>query len=265
MATPQNSHHRLDSVSKTYHDSIELYIKRFLTLVGVALVPNLITYILILSLRASVISSIARLNEIQDYFSLSNVNLYIAFLIFAIIIVVYILGVIALTWTVINHEKATILGAFEHSLAYFWRFVAQSIALALITTAGLLAGYLIVALIGVVLGNFSVELINDWLGWLTLLPLLVSSIFSAFFLFAVYSIIDKDNSTTKALQHSFRMVRTHFWAVIVRVVLIYIFIYVLVFVLNLIPYVGNAFALLIVLPFAVVYLYVLYKNLDSAT
>lgn len=256
---------KIISVSGTYHETIGLYTKKFLVLVGVALVPNLITYLLMLSLRASVVANIARLESVVDFFSITNTSMYVAVFIIITIFVVYMLGAIALAWAVVHHEKSTILAAFENSLNFFWRFVWMGIILALVTLAGMLIGYLLLALLGVVLGNFSIDLLNSSLAWLTLIPLLVTSVLAAFFLFTPYVILEQDASVTKALQRSFRMVRAHFWGTAFRVVLFNIFMYAVLYVVNLVPRIGDLISLVIVAPFAVVYLFVLYRNLNALT
>ncbi len=255
-----NVHQQVIAISKSYHDSIEIYTKHFLKLMGVVLIPNLLTYFLIISLKASVVSSIAKLGALE-FFSFTNINFIVSLLLILTIVIVQALGVIALTYMVVHRERVAVLTAFEHSLEFFWRFIGLAIVLMVITGIGLLLGFLLVILIGSPLASYSLTALEYTFDWLMLIPVIISAIITTFFVFASYSIVDKNQSITKGLQHSFTLVRGHFIPVAIRVLLIYIITSLLFFGIQFIPHIGNIVSVILVAPFSVVYLYILYNDL----
>lgn len=258
-----NVHQQVIAVSKSYHDTVEIYIKNFIKLAGITLIPNLLTYFLLISLKASVISAAARLVNLGDFFSLTNVNFVVSLLLLATIAIVQIIGLVALTYMSVHHERVSILSSFEHSLEFFWRFVGLGIVLMLIAGIGLLIGSLFIILIGSPIASTSVESFNSVFGWLTFIPLTLSAILSTFFIFAGYSIVDKNHSITKGLQHSFHLVFGHFWPVVVRALLVYVVTTILLLAIQMIPQIGDTISVMLVAPFSVVYLFILYQDLTK--
>lgn len=257
-----SSHHELISVSKSYHDTVEIYIRHFLKLIGVSLIPNLITYLLVISLKGSVISAFGRfVSDIGSFFQLTNINFIVTLLLLATMIIVQIIGIVALMYTAVHHERVSIMAAFEHSLEYFWRFVGIGIVLTCITIITFIVGYLIVLLLGIPIGRFSLDLLDASIGWLTLIPVLLSAVVSTFFVFVGYIIVDKNEKIVTSLQYSMKLVRGHFWPIALRLLTYYAFSFIILFALQFIPIIGNVVAVMTVAPFSVVYLYILYHDL----
>ncbi len=245
------------SISRSYHDAIEMYGKNFAKLFGVALVPYVLTTILSFALRGSFAVGVT------DVANLSTTGIFVSILILFVIALLQIIGFIALIYLTIHHKKATLLTAFEESFGFFVRFTGYAIIFIFLTAVGLTAGYAVVILIGSLLGRFSLELIDSAIGWLYIIPLAVSSALTAFYIFTGFVIVDKNVSLREALKTSFSIVKPQFWAIVTRLILFYIVSGILVFILTRIPTLGNLLSLLIITPFTSVYLSVLYKSLKK--
>jgi hypothetical protein len=254
---------RVLPVTKSYHDAAALYGKHFLKFMGVACIPSAITFFLFLALKVSIIASLTRATGLTDVFSPYHISSALTIMLIAAIVLVQTIGVIALIYTVIKHETVSILFAFEHSLAFIVRFVAVSIAIVLVSLCGLLVGFIPVLVASVLVGLISVDLLNATFPWLALGTPIVSSIFSTFFIFSPYILIEKNCSIRTALHESPRLVRGHFWEIAIRLMIFYAAAGVLVFALKFIPGIGKLISLLTVTPFTVVYLYTLYQHLSA--
>lgn len=251
------------SISKTYHDSVEVYVQFFWKLTGVALIPNIITAMCIAAMFGSVAYSANTLEKASDLLAFDNGYSWTALLLIICIILTQAIGVVALAYMAVHHEKCSIKTAFKHSWEYLGRFVALAFAVMGLVIFGLLFGYLILMFVGIIVGALSLDLISPVYQWLNLIPQLISAGATTTIIFAAYSIVDLNNETRAAMKHSFSLVRNHFWGVALRVLLLYVVLQIVMYGLLFIPVIGNLIALLILTPFTVVYLYVLYKNLKS--
>jgi hypothetical protein len=191
----------------------------------------------------------------------TQVSSTLTLLLIATIVVVQTLGVIALIYTVVEHETVAIVHAFEHALPYFFRFIVVSISVVVVSLFGLVVGFIPVLIAGIIAGAISLDLLNTTFDWLTLIAPIFSAIFSTFFIFAPYILVSKNCSVRTALRESPRLVRDHFWETAIRLSLFYSVVTIVVLVLQYIPMVGPLISLVVITPFTVVYLYTLYQHL----
>lgn len=259
----QSSHHQLLSVSKSYHDTTELLSKHLWKFFGVVFIPSVLTYIAIAALVATVFYSITSLADIRDFFTFTNAFSLFAFFFVVLIVFIQIVGFIAMTHMTVHHGKSTVLDSFVESFNYFWRFVTLGIFITLIMAAGLVAGYLVVLFIGIIIGFLSLNLLTPAFDWLTLIPLVTSSIATTFFAFAGFSIVDKNYTTKQALAYSKQLVSGVFWPVGFRLLLLYGVLSVITYAFQFIPTIGGFLSLILITPFAIAYLFVLYSDLKN--
>jgi hypothetical protein len=254
---------REQSVTKSYHDASAIYGAHFLKFMGVTVIPAAVAYVLSMALKVSIIASLTHATGLSDIFLPEHISSAVTTLLIVTIIFIQTFGVIALIYTVTQHEKVTVLDAFEHALGYFWRFVVVAVATVLVGFLGLVVGFIPVAIIGVIVGVISIDALNVTYDWLTLIAPVVSAIFSTYVVFAPYVLIDKNTSIRTALRTSHQLVRGHFWSTAVRLLIFYSAIAVAIIVLQFIPLAGSLISLLTITPFTVVYLYTLYKHLEA--
>lgn len=258
-----NTHQQVVSITDSYHRTAELYIGYFKKFFGVAAIPAFITVVLGFSVEVSVIAGFARLTNVMDFFNTTNSHFIVSLLIVLTIALVQGIGVIAMTYMAVHYEHTAVHGAFEHALAFFWRFLGLGAVVLLASIVGLVVGFVVVVIIAIPIGIYSIDAMNTSFNTLTIIPLITSSLATSFFLFAPYSMIDNNSSITKALQHSIRLVRGHFWPVIIRFVLMYAILTICILALRLLAPVGNILFLLFISPLLVIYLSVLYQHMKS--
>lgn len=260
-------HHEVVSISKSYHDTVEFYIRHFWKLLAVTLIPSLLTAALFLSLTISTFSALYQLPLADSFFnSGSGINgqWLITGGIFLTILVVDTLGLIALILSVVHEGREHILRSFENSLVYFWRFIGLGLLLFVVSVVGLFVGFALVAVLGIILGAFSLDLVDAVFFWTdTIIPSLVASAFTVFFIFAKFIILEENKSLGAALLESVRLVRGHFWPVAIRVMLAYAVSSTLALGIYLLPQVGSFLALAVVTPLPFIYLWVLYRDLKT--
>lgn len=251
------------SVTKSYHDASALYGKHFAKLMAISLIPAGLAYVLSLALKVSIIASLTSATGLADIFLPEHVSSVVTWLLIATIVFVQTLGVIALIYSVVHHETVSLLDAFEHALGYFFKFAVTAIIMVLVGIVGLIAGFIPVIILGIIVGVLSLDALNLAFDWLTLIAPVVSAIFSTYVIFAPYVLIETHCSIRTALRKSRSLVRGHFWPTAVRLLIFYSAVAVLLVVLQFVPYVGSLVSLLTITPFTVVYIYTLYKHLDT--
>ncbi|MBI2410862.1 MAG: hypothetical protein HYV32_03155 [Candidatus Kerfeldbacteria bacterium] len=250
--TKTNIHREVIAVSKSYHDTVALYGRSFFRFMGIAFIPTALTFVLINAFT---------LFALTTYASGRMAYFIATMLVIVTIILIQVWAFIALIYISLHHETSTVAESFHHALHFFWRFVKLGLAVSGIFFLSFLAGYIVVGIIGIILGHFSLSVLNSTFDWLTLIPLGVSAVVSTYYLFAPFSIIDTHAGTIAALKHSRHLVRGHFWPTAIRVVLLYVVVGMFTYAFQYVPAVGSILSLLLVSPFSVIYLSVLYREL----
>lgn len=253
--TKTNIHREVIAVSKSYHDTVALYGRSFFRFMGIAFIPTALTFILMNAFT---------LFALTTYASGRTTYFMATMLVILTIVLIQVWAFIALIHITLHHETSTVAQSFHHALHFFWRFVKLGLAVSGILFLSLLTGYIIVAIVGIVLGHFSLSVLNSTFDWLTFIPLTISAVVSTFYLFAPFSIIERDAGTIEALKHSRHLVHGHFWPTAIRVILLYVVIGMFTYAFQYVPAVGSILSLLLVSPFSVIYLSVLYRELNAS-
>lgn len=255
--------HESSSLTHSYHETAELFINHFGKFFGVTVIPGFITYLLGFSLKMSFFSSFFTLQSWQDFFSFGNIHFVVSAALLLTMTVVQGIGMIALFYMVVHHERVSVLASFEHALEFFWRFVGMGLVVMAVTIMGLVVGYAAVILLGAPLSSYSTDIFDALFSWLGLIPFFLSTILSSFFVFTGFCIVEDNMPVAKGLRTSFSLVRKHFWSAIAHLFVLYLFTGTLLFILNFIPGIGNLLGLICVIPFSVVYLYLLYTQFKN--
>ncbi len=249
----------LDSISKSYHDTFEIFVGSFGKFFGVIVVPALISTLLGVAFIGTFLGSVVL--SVQNG-ELPQEGLWVGVMVILTILVVQILGICALYYMTIHHQKISVLKAFEDSIAYFFRFIGYGLLFLLVSAVGIGLGSLVLGLVaGLILGASSGSPEVASLSWLSIIPTIGSAALTSLIIFTGFSIVDKNNSLAKGMRHSYRLVRAHYTPVVVRLALFYTVIGILTFLLTQLPVVGNLLSLLVLTPFTAIYLSVLYRDL----
>lgn len=262
---PETRSLRMLSLKDSFEVSFVLYKKMMWPLIAAVLIPSLITLILGIALKATSVASLARAEQFTDVLSFTRLETYILILFLVVMFVVQLMSIIAPIYLVLHHEKedTSIVTAFERSAHYFGRFIVFGVAALALMIFSLLLGYMLYALIGIVIGWISLELLESSRAILELIPLLISTLIPLFFLFVGFSIVDHDHSAREGIRDSVRLVRGHFWALVLRLVVMYVIAAIIVYALQFLPRFGTFVTLTIVAPFTIVYISTLYRNLHE--
>lgn len=263
--TSSHARGRMLSLKDSFIASFDLYKKMMWPLIAAVLIPSLITYILGIALKATSAASLARAEAFTDLIAFTRLETYILLLFLVVMFIVQLMSIIAPIYLVLHHEKedTSVVTAFERSAHYFGRFITFGVAALALMIFSLVLGYVLYTIIGIILGWMSLELLESSRVALELIPLLISTLIPLFFLFVGFSIIDHDHSAREGIRDSVRLVRGHFWALVLRLAVMYVIAAIIVYALQFLPRFGNFVALTIVAPFTIVYISILYRNLHE--
>ncbi len=250
----------LISTKETFRRSFGIYLNHFGKIALVSVIPNAIAFLLWQIFQA--LFTIGRLNagSFNAFISITNVAFVVSMILLIATIIVALYGIVAIIYTVVHHEKATIVDSFEHAFRYLWKYVLQSILVAVYGGIGIIAGAIIVVIIGVILGFLSYDLMNSLFIWLTLIPTLLGLLFSSMLLFAQFSIIQKNHAVRESIRYSWSLTRPIWAAFIGRIIIISFVFAVISLALQSLNLLGSLISVLTLTPFGVIYLYVLYAD-----
>lgn len=264
-ALPETHRRPMLSLKDSFITSYTLYKKMMWPLIAAVLIPSVITYILGIALKATSVASLARAETFTDLIAFTRLETYILLLFLVVMFIVQLMSIIAPIYLVLHHKKedTSVVTAFERSAHYFGRFITFGVAALALMIFSLILGYVLYTLAAIVIGWVSLELLESSRAALELIPLLMSTLVPLFFLFVGFSIVDHDHSAREAIRDSVRLVRGHFWALVLRLAVMYSIAAIIVYALQFLPRFGNFVALTIVAPFTIVYISILYRNLHE--
>lgn len=249
------------SLKETFKRSFGIYFNHFGKIALVSIVPNALAFILWRIFQA--LFTIGRLNagSFNAFISITNIAFVVSMILLIALIVVALYGVVAMIYLIVHHEKTTVIGVFEHAFQYLWRYLLQSIFVALYGAAGIAFGAIIVIIIGgVILGFLSYDLMNSIFIWLTLIPTLLGLLFSSMLLFAQFSIIEKNHHVRESVRYSWALTRPVWSGFIWRIIVISFAFTFISIALQALNFLGSLISILTLTPFGVIYLYVLYAD-----
>lgn len=261
----KSKHYQLLSITDTWTMTLKIFSEHFLKFLFVTAIPLIISYAFVWSTAGSLIFSLKTLADPKTVFSASSGFFYFAIIAFLIIGITQIWGAIALLVAVIFHKEFKLGEIFYRSLRFFWSFILLSLITLVVVAVFMFLGYLVLFFITVLIGLLNNDLLLTIFNNLNFIPTIAVFLASTFLIFAPYFLIEDKLSAWSAFRKSFRLVRNYFWPVIVRLLIVYAVVYTIMFLITLIPYVGQAIAILLSIPLLAIYTYVIYKNLKPET
>lgn len=254
-------HHQIISVTDVCYQSWKTFIQHFFKFIFVTAIPLVVSYIFLWSTMGSFVFSVKTLPDPSQIFSASSGFIYFSIIAFVIITITQIWGTIAMLVATIYINDIKISEIFFRSLNYFWSFVILGILLLAITSIGMIAGYIIVMILGAIIGLFGQTVLNSAYVYLNIIPAMTGIVTAIFLIFAPYFLIEAKATPWTAVRKSYRLVKAYFLPIIIRLLIIYAFITTITFLLQFIPYVGQALAVFIYAPLLSIYLCALYLDL----
>ncbi len=263
MQKQTTNHHDLISLSTLWHQWWDIFSNHFLFWVFISFIPWFLSYVAFVVILGKFVTALEIASSWQDIFGWQASTLYFIIIGILIIAIVQIFGTLALLVSTVNYREINNKSIIDKTDKFFWKYLGLSVIMGLISLIVIIIGYIIIALLGTLIGLLNLEILTNWFNWLELIPLALGLFTSACLIFSPYSLIEKNNSILQSIKHSFKLVKGHFLPVITRLIIAYTIILTLVIIFNLIPWIGPIAAITLASPALVIYIYLLYNDLAS--
>lgn len=255
-----SSHHELLSIPQNWHRSWRIFSEYFLKFLAVTIIPILVFNLIYWLAVGSTVISLEGLRNPLELLSFSSGFVYFLLILLVAAAFVYVLGSISLFVMAAHYDQYGVLKAFRQSVDFFWNFVLMSILIGAVQFLGIVAGYMLVTAIAAIIGLISQAFMEIAFDYLLIIPFLATSVLSIFMVFAPFLLVMKGENAWQSVKNSFVLVRGHFWAIVIRLITVYIAASVIFIALGFIPAVGITLGALICLPFLIIYTMVLFNN-----
>ncbi|MBU0731873.1 hypothetical protein KKC88_03280 [Patescibacteria group bacterium] len=256
-----STHHELISIPRNWHRTWKVYSEHFLKFLAVTIIPILVFNFIYWLAVGSTVISLEGLRNPFELFSISNGFVYFILILLFAATFIYILGAIALFVMAGNYDQYGIIKIFRQSVDYFWSFVLMSILIGIVELLGIIVGYLLVTALSAIIGLINQTAMYFIFDYLLVIPFIITSVLSIFLVFAPFLLVLKGETAWQSVKKSFILVKGHFWAVVIRLLTVYIAVSVIFIALGFIPAVGVTLGALICLPFLIIYTMVLFNNI----
>lgn len=263
MEIKNTNHHDLISLTSLWHKWWDIFSTHFLFWVFISFIPWFLSYVTMVVMLGKFITALRTATSWQEILGWQASTLYFIIIGVLIIAILQIFGTLALLVGVVNYRELNTKSILAQTYKLFWKYLGLSLVMGLISLVVIVISYIIVSVLGMLIGLLNLEILVNWFNWLKLIPLTLGLLLSAFLIFSPYSLIEKNNSIIKSIKHSFLLIRGHFWPVIIRLIIAYVVILTLVIIFNLIPLAGPVFAITLSSPALVIYVYLIYNDLAS--
>ncbi len=261
MEEIKTTHHDLQPISASFHRWWDIFSRHFLKWMAFSLLSFFSTYLITIFLAGTFIYDIKSSPSWSEIFNWSSPTAYLSLVGIILTILINLICTLAFQVGLTNMEKFTLKKAFRDSLKYFWSYVFLGILLSAITFIILMACYLVILLLTILFGLFDQAAVAQWFDLFQIIPLFISLIASAYFIFAPYLLLDRNYSASQAVTNSFKLVRGHFWPTALRLLIIYALALILTILLSFLSTVGYILTILLTYPAITIYTYVLYQDL----
>ncbi|MFA6028070.1 MAG: hypothetical protein WC752_04040 [Patescibacteria group bacterium] len=260
-----SQHHQVISVTEIWYSTWKIFSSHFIKFLFVAAIPLIISSLFMWSTVGSFVVSLKTLPDPREIFSASSGFVYFSIIAFIIIIISQIWGAIAILVAAVYHKDIKLGTIFYKSLEYFWSFILLVLLTAVVITLGMVLSYIVITLIGALMGLVNLSYLKDYFALLNIVPALLSIFILFSLIFSPYFLIEAKVGAWQSMRKSYRLVKTYFFPIVIRLVIAYFIVYTLAFILKFIPYVGETLSVLLSVPLITIYTFVLYSDLKPKT
>ncbi len=255
----------MQSFSSLIQNSFAFLEVYFLELLFAVSLPLIVTYLFAWTtsgMYINKINAITNYQQLLDLFSLQSGINYFAIIAVLVIAVTSLIGLISAPLVAVKHKDLTIRTIFPETLKYFWSFLGFAVLASVAYIIFFLIGSIINIIIAIVIGLFSVDLLNQWQAYFgTVIPTLFTLIAVMLLVFGPYVLIDKHEGPWHAVITSIELVFKHFWGILIRLFVMLIPLTVIVLLLQFVPIVGFPLASILGLIISTAYIYTMYQDL----
>lgn len=245
-------------------DTMTFVGEHLLKLFVVVALPSTISFVIawggiaVLIARFNALSS---WDQFVNFFSVSNSTMYIAVVIFGVVLILNVFGLIATPLVTVD-PYIPYRALLRRTAKYVGSYLLLMILVTLASAVIIAMSYLVITIIVTLIGMYKLSLIQVWEENLSLyLPNIALALMSVFFLYSPYILIEQGGRAWNALSTSASLVRHNFIHVIIRTVIIIACISVLTFLLQFIPVVGYGLAFFVSTIILTVYNYFVYQDI----
>lgn len=254
----------IPNFASSWHETWNTYRSHFWVFVCVTLIPQICTAIIVFLISSVIVSDIRAQQSILEVFQPTSFIFYITLLAGVLLFLFQILAAVAVVVTAARRGNIKVMEAFHEARHFVWRSFMVGVASVLITSLVLVAGFVVVSLVTALLVALEVPSSGVWFDWMSILPFILSAAVSVFIIFANMAVVVEKAKVWQSIRRSITLVRPVYWHVALRLLILYIASFICVFAAGYIPYLGGLLAAVIVIPFNVIYLYVLFEQLRTA-
>lgn len=246
----QSSNARLSSIGNLFSRAWQVYKSRFWTLVGITAILTLGAF----TLTALIFFGGFSLMMLLPLSSGQSLPVIVVSVILAVLfmIIFELLPTVSVLSAIKNRKQR--IGVME-ALGRGWYMLLSFFWITVLT--GLVMG--LGPIVGLILITIGLE--TTFVMIMVILGTIIGFIFSIYFFFAGCVLVGEGKTGINALLRSKELVQGNWWSVLARALLISLTLFVIGFVLNLIPILGSLIGSLVIPPFFLTFLYLLYEDL----
>jgi hypothetical protein len=253
--------------STLLRNALLLFEEKIMLFVAVTAIPLFVSYAIYWLLLNKIINTLATVHsveQLQAMFSLNSSTTYLSSAAFLVIALINIFGLIANPIVASYNKHITWKTIIPESAKFFFSYIGLTILISLSLFGILIVSYLVCTIIASIFGYINHSYLNTV--FFLLIPLVpnVLVLFSGiFFVFAPFALVTNQAGAWAALLTSWRLVKQHFFGIVIRLGLILIILILLTTLLQFIPLVGWSLAILISNITLTVFNYTLYLHLTT--
>lgn len=256
-------------LSHSFHRSFYFFEHYFPQLLFAVALPTIISLIIFwtgVGVTLIQLNTITSIDELAQLFSWGSPTTYMFFMMAIVLFCLNILGLIAAPLVMVEHERIRISEIVPRTLPYFFAYLRLGVLVVLTMAVLYVISYLLITIISSVAGFIDVNYLDSTFSILAkIIPNVAIVLMAIFFMFSPYVLVQQNKGAYHALMTSARLVRLHWWPIILRLAIVLSCVFMLGFLLLFIPFIGYGLSLFVSALIMIVYNYVLYEAVTGVT
>lgn len=202
-------------------------------------------------------------NVVQSLFSPREPTIYILFISLLITGIVQIICVLTIAIAAIkNNIKLSIGDTVRKSFDYFWKIIGANILISIIDLVISALAYIPTMLVGIIIYFIYSDNFEITFAALGIIPGIAALVYVFWFIFSNFYILE-GKGIIESIKLSKKLIKGYWFQAFWRIIILYIITLILGYLLNFIPYIGIPIALIIFLPFNIIFTFVVYESLKQ--
>lgn len=255
---------RLPTITSSWHEAWSIFKGRFGTFVALAILPQVLTTGAVWLLSSLVMVNIKATGSLGQALSLTNAMVYVLVASITLLFVLQLFAAVAVILAATKRGHIGLIQAFDEARHFVWNFFLTSVLTTLLGGAAVVVGYVVVSLLTSVLVAVHYSDTATIFSALSILPFVLFLLVTTRYVLAGIVVVMEKASAWAALRRSAELIGGHYWAVVLRLLVVYTIILIVVLGASFVPYLGGLIAAALSIPFGVIYTFVLFEELTAA-